>query len=40
MINDKITPSVDYNQRMKRLKTQISEPPDLNSIKVPKGQNC
>ena len=32
----KITPSVDYNWWLKRLDTQINEPTNQYSIKVPK----
>ena len=32
----KIAPSVDYNQWLKRFDTQLNEPKNQNSIKVPK----
>ena len=32
----KITPPVDYYQWLNRLDTQLNEPPNQNSIKVPK----
>ena len=32
----KIAPSVDYNQLLKRLDTQLNEPANQNSLKVPK----
>ena len=35
----KITPSVDYNQYMKRLDIQLNEPTNQNSIKVSKDVN-
>ena len=35
IINDIITPSVDYNQWLERLNTQVDEPIIQNSIKVP-----
>ena len=38
MIIQKITPSVDYNQWLKHLDTQLEEPTNQNSIKVPKFQ--
>ena len=33
----KILPSLDYNKWLKRLNTQLNEPINPNSIKVPKG---
>ena len=36
MMIQKLTPSVDYNQLLKRLDTQLNEPTNQNSIKVPK----
>ena len=32
----KITPSVDYNKWLKRLNTELNEPTNQTSIKVPK----
>ena len=34
----KITPSVDHNKWLKRLDTQLNEPTNQNSRKVPKSQ--
>ena len=31
-----ITPSVDYNSRLKRLKAQLNKSTNQNSVKVPK----
>ena len=36
MMIHKITISVDYNQYLKRLDTQLNEPTNQNLIKVPK----
>ena len=37
MILHKITPSVDNNSWLKRLNSQLNEPTNHNSIKVPKN---
>ena len=34
MMKHKITPSVDYNQLLKRLDTQLNKPTNLYSIKI------
>ena len=39
MMTHKITPSVDYNLWLKRLDTQLNEPTNKDSIKVPKVIN-
>ena len=36
MMGHKITPSVDYNQWLKRLDTKLNEPINQNSFEVPK----
>ena len=36
MMIHRITPSVDYNKWLKRMDTQLNEPTNKNSIKVPK----
>ena len=36
MMIHKITPSLDYNQWLKRLDTKLNKPTPQNSIKVPK----
>ena len=35
-MSHKITPSVDQNVWLKRLKTQLNKPTNLNSVEVPK----
>ena len=35
MMIDKITPSVDYNQWLKRLDSQLNDPTNQNLIEVP-----
>ena len=37
MIIDKITPSVDYNQLLKRLNTQLNKQKNQNSVKFHKA---
>ena len=39
MMENKITPIVDFNQWLKRLGTQLNEPTNQNSIKVVKPMN-
>ena len=39
MMKLKITPSVDYNQWLNRLNTQLNRPCNQNSLKVPKVVN-
>ena len=39
MMKLKITPSVDYNQWLNRLNTQLNRPFNQNSMKVPKVVN-